>query len=406
MKFKAIWKYLDYIIFFCFLFFCSIGLYISFIGTEKILLAVYGYFLFRVFYYLIVKKKQILISKGLTILVTYAVFSSLFSDFIFFSLRSSIMNLVIPTLIVYYMVTRYEQKLLILNIFLVGITITILSLFFICFIPNYGISEFGEWKGVFIHKNPLGFSMLFYSLMSIFFLFVFKKLSIRLLLTFISFIQIILLLNSESTTNILLFVLGISMYILIIILKNIKNIFLKVSFLAIFLSLLIPIIISTFKNLSQVFVVIGKDYTFTGRTIIWESIANMLNNHWLLGFGYDSFWVEGSVTKNYLDSIMKTNVPHAHNNYLDIIANFGVVGLLISLGCFVSYFYMNIRLVKQTNKLVDYFPIVLLSLLLIHAIYESYFIRPNSVSSVWCIYIIFYLGIKIKLNKLRAKRNK
>ncbi|MGR5898093.1 hypothetical protein ACT7C8_06430 [Bacillus cereus] len=52
---------------------------------------------------------------------------------------------------------------------MVGLFITVVSLFTIQIEPDKGIASNGEWIGVFVHKNPLGFSMFLYAVLTFFY---------------------------------------------------------------------------------------------------------------------------------------------------------------------------------------------------------------------------------------------
>lgn len=92
--------------------------------------------------------------------------------------------------------------------------------------------------------------------------------------------------------------------------------------------------------------ILGKNLTFTGRTIIWSEVVNqVLATNPLLGCGYDTFW-NGS-----------SNVGSAHNMLLEVFAQGGFVG--------VSVFIAILLLVAhRLYKLSGYREAALLSLVI------------------------------------------
>jgi len=77
---------------------------------------------------------------------------------------------------------------------------------------------------------------------------------------------------------------------------------------------------------------LGRDSTLTTRTQIWSEILGMVTNP-LLGTGFESFWLGPRMTyiwDRYGDIIQ------AHNGYIDIYINIGLVGLGLLIGCIVS----------------------------------------------------------------------
>lgn len=71
---------------------------------------------------------------------------------------------------------------------------------------------------------------------------------------------------------------------------------------------------------------LGRDLTLTGRTEIWAGLLPDVMRNPILGSGMGSFWT--SMTRNLHD------IGEAHNGYLDVLLDFGVVGLLL-IGIFI-----------------------------------------------------------------------
>ncbi len=87
-----------------------------------------------------------------------------------------------------------------------------------------------------------------------------------------------------------------------------------VAFLILDLSLdMIPAILHAF----------GRDTTLTGRTYIWKELMPMAKNSLLFGSGYESFWTGSRV----LDIWQTRHINEAHNGYLEIVLNTGLIGL-------------------------------------------------------------------------------
>jgi exopolysaccharide production protein ExoQ len=75
---------------------------------------------------------------------------------------------------------------------------------------------------------------------------------------------------------------------------------------------------------------IGKDLTFTGRTFIWEYALEFISERPVLGFGYEAFWpTQNGMILNLYGLFW--DVPHAHNGFLDLLLELGLVGLLFFL---------------------------------------------------------------------------
>jgi exopolysaccharide production protein ExoQ len=81
---------------------------------------------------------------------------------------------------------------------------------------------------------------------------------------------------------------------------------------------------------------LGRNLTLTGRTELWAAVLQLQTNP-LLGTGFESFWLGPR-----LDALWKDFFWHpiqAHNGYIEIYLNLGLVGILLYIGQFVGTFH-------------------------------------------------------------------
>jgi O-antigen ligase len=79
-----------------------------------------------------------------------------------------------------------------------------------------------------------------------------------------------------------------------------------------------------------VFALLGKDATFTGRTEIWEGVTRVAEMRPLTGYGYGAIWNNDDPYAP-LARIVQTagfKPEHAHNGWMELWLNLGVVGLV------------------------------------------------------------------------------
>ncbi|HTR22492.1 MAG TPA: O-antigen ligase family protein [Terriglobales bacterium] len=82
---------------------------------------------------------------------------------------------------------------------------------------------------------------------------------------------------------------------------------------------------------------LGRRTDLTGRTDIWSVLFPMAPNS-LLGAGFESFWM-GSRLQRVWDAFPGLHVNEAHNGYLELYLNLGVVGIgLVILIVIYGYF--------------------------------------------------------------------
>jgi exopolysaccharide production protein ExoQ len=91
--------------------------------------------------------------------------------------------------------------------------------------------------------------------------------------------------------------------------------------------------------------IMGRDPTLSGRTKIWSSLLAMDTNP-LVGTGYSSFWL-GSRLDSFQE--LRGQVTEAHNGYLEIYLNLGIVGLFLFV-VFLLASYRNICRKELASK--------------------------------------------------------
>ncbi|WP_232547761.1 O-antigen ligase family protein [Propioniciclava soli] len=77
---------------------------------------------------------------------------------------------------------------------------------------------------------------------------------------------------------------------------------------------------------------LGRDPSLTGRVPIWNVVRFAIAERPVTGYGWDALWIAGSPTTQRFWA-MHYDVPfhHAHNGYLDLAAQIGIVGLVLAL---------------------------------------------------------------------------
>jgi exopolysaccharide production protein ExoQ len=82
---------------------------------------------------------------------------------------------------------------------------------------------------------------------------------------------------------------------------------------------------------------IYDNYSFSGRTIIWDFANYEIARRPLLGWGYQSFWLVGPDAPSVVDAPGWVKaMPSAHSGYLDAKLELGYVGFALLLGFIVT----------------------------------------------------------------------
>ena len=106
--------------------------------------------------------------------------------------------------------------------------------------------------------------------------------------------------------------------------------------LAVFMTAIIAAVLLSL-NLEYVLGLFGRDLTFTGRTNIWPALIDAAKQRPYVGYGLGGFWQSWRGVENpalYIVSPGGWVPPNAHNGFLDLVLETGLLGLLLF---FLSY---------------------------------------------------------------------
>ncbi len=323
--------------------------------------------------------------KYLTAFVLFCVISFLWSDYSLISFKRSFqLYVTFITIINAILYIRLKNLLLILKVVsYLYIMVTFISGLFI---PGAIDPEFGTWRGIELQKNLLGHSSLMIFALSIYFIFEsnnrFSKYSSVLLLVF-SALAIIL---SGSSTNLI----GLLVVVLVILITYLDKYFRPIGVRSLFTNLTIVMIILSsfiliaFSNEILAFIpeLFGKDLSFTGRTVIWANVWSEIQKKFWFGYGFGSYWIMGTSVIDLFQASIGNRVNEAHNGFLEIWLQTGIIGFTI----FISVMFSFIRRIIKTDFI--YALIALLAISIVN-FSESFVFKERSPSTL--VFIFFYL---------------
>lgn len=177
-----------------------------------------------------------------------------------------------------------------------------------------------------------------------------------------------LLRRAHSVTAIICLLLGIMVLVgvkLPIVRRNLN--FLGVIFFAVAVGYFF--LEYTFGITQALLEVMGRNATLTGRTEIWKIVIPMVTNP-IIGFGYDSFWMGDRLSK--LWAIYWWHPIQAHNGYIEIYLDLGLMGLFLLLTVIVAS-YKKCKRELQYNLSLGQFKLGLLVIALFYNITEASF---------------------------------
>lgn len=321
-------------------------------------------------------------NKLLFLFLIYAILSTTWSEFPYITFRRSIF-LILTTFFGGYIAKLLSiDECLKLTRFLMMI-IVILCIFLILFFPEYGIEigrHQGDWRGIFPHKNHMG-RIIAFGIPLFLFQFLHTKRWRKSNLIFFLLSTGSLAYTGSRTSWILTFLLTIFIPLTYILIKKSRIIFFLFFFILFFLMILIiafvlyPIILEMFEGFFQF---IGRDATLTGRTQIWNFAISRSQQKWLLGHGYNVFW-------------LPYKRGTAHFGYLDLWLDLGFLGFGF-LMCVVLVYSRKLLFCFREIRKNEFFFLLNGFFYFIIFGFTNLFVRQHQF--IWLVFIIncFYIS--------------
>jgi exopolysaccharide production protein ExoQ len=292
-----------------------------------------------------------------------------------------------------YLASRHtlKEQLQLLG-WIFGITI-ISSTILAIFLPKYGLMggvHLGAWRGIFNHKNGFGrimvIGVIVFCLLA---LSVKKRRWIFWTLTGASLMLIVLSRSSSSLVNL---VILINLLAILPILRW-NYIFMVPALIGISSVGIILYSIAT-NNAEQIVGAFGKNLTLTGRTDFWPLVLDKIAASPWVGYGFGAFWQGLDGPSAYVWNASAFKAPNSHNGYLDLCLDLGLIGFFIYGTIFSTAFYKALMYIRATGKPDSFWPILLLSYVVLSNLTESSLVIQNNFLWVIQLSICFSLSTK------------
>jgi O-antigen ligase len=166
-------------------------------------------------------------------------------------------------------------------------------------------------------------------------------------------------------------------------------------------ALLVVVLVGGVLTLWQEFTALfGKSPTLTGRTDIWNAVVPLAQQHTAFGWGWLGYWVPWAKPFDGLAVRHGVEYLQAHNAWLDVWLQLGIVGLVV-FGCLVvttlgrAWFLavdrpMTGAGVKNPYSAVALLPLLVFSAQLVQSIAESRML----IESGWALLVVWSVSTK------------
>ena len=261
----------------------------------------------------------------------------------------------------------------------------VLSLAFAVALPGYGVDQGihqGAWQGVFTHKNILGKVMV---VGSITFLLLRADLprGRRWMATAGLGLCVFLLLMSTSKTALSVLLALFASAALFRLLRQRMDVAVMVFVGAVLVGGSVVALVAT--NWEALLAAMGKDPTLTGRIPMWEVLLRTVQERPWLGYGYNGFWLGESGPSAQPLKEIGWKTPSAHNGFLDVALQLGLVGLGLFLAGYVAAVRQSLAALRRTATPDGLWPLLMLAFMLLYNFTESVLLEKNNLN--WALYV-------------------
>ena len=251
----------------------------------------------------------------------------------------------------------------------------------------------GSWRGLAEQKNAFGMQMALLALMLLFIKFQ-RFRFLRYVLLLMAAAELLL---SHSMTSIasmglvvlvvpLLFALRLGQRKRILAFGVATAVLLSIAFIGIAFS-------------AELFQLLGRDATLTGRTEVWSALITAIEHHPLLGYGFSSFWT--GLRGESLDLIIASGwvVPEAHNGYLELELGLGPVGAILFLIALVQFARNATEYLRTHRGSESVWPLAFICYFLFHNLAESDLMN-NGAFLGWTIFVTLSTSLALRHHRL------
>jgi exopolysaccharide production protein ExoQ len=143
------------------------------------------------------------------------------------------------------------------------------------------------------------------------------------------------------------------------------------------------------KNYDLVFRFLDREPNLTSRTAIWDEVIKLALQR-PEGWGWVSYWPVWTEPFNQIPHIGGLPVSHAHNAFLDVWLQTGVVGVVVLMLATLLILSSNWRSIEHSNRTSSWLPVglfLLITCLMVQAMTESRLLLEGN----WWLFTILFM---------------
>ena len=294
---------------------------------------------------------------------------------------------------------RYGLKELLKLLSIFGLFILFLNTILVYLMPSIGIMDYyiiqGAWRGLYWHKNHMGFIVTFINLLFLINLIdAYKsKGQLKYIWGLLYLFTLFFLYQTDSVGAYLstIFVHGVILLGLIWLKFRCK--FRRVHVIIVGVLLIIAAII-IFTNTDLIFGMFNRSSSLTGRIPMWSHLFNFyFSKKPLTGYGFNAFWYIPSHRINMQQAAgYPDQIIIADNGFIDILVNTGYIGFILFSVFYVGLWWRSIKYAVKASDIIGLFPIALMAYTLIANVSWSLIFENEGFFMLIMISVMFCLS--------------
>ncbi|MGX5654032.1 O-antigen ligase family protein [Geodermatophilus nigrescens] len=244
-------------------------------------------------------------------------------------------------------------------------------------VPSIGTEQeayhSGAWTGLFAQRNTAAFVLAVSTLLFLFLALVPGTGGRRTWLAWAG-VALVTILAAESGTGLAVTVVSCALLLAVTMARRWSRAA-KHSVLAGLGAVAAAVALNVAATVSLVTGLLGRDDTLTGRTVIWAAVEPFIAARPVLGYGWQALWTPDAIETRVMWATAHFPFPHAHNSYLDALAQTGAVGLVLLVAVFVTVLVRAAGpLLRDDDGAWPAWPAVVSVMLLLYGISEQSFL--------------------------------
>lgn len=130
---------------------------------------------------------------------------------------------------------------------------------------------------------------------------------------------------------------------------------------------------------------LGRSSDLTGRTELWSSVIDAIEQKPILGYGFSGFWRGATAGSDAIGGQLQWAPVYSHNGYLEISLSLGLVGLALAIAFLAKGFKRAWATTESGESRLHQWPLALMVFIAVHNLTECTIAWQNCLEWSVCV---------------------